>query len=188
MAKAGRKRKAGKRTASGRLSRAGALPRFDHGTERAQAMQALYGNDGSDAIGRAYRWGLIGSGSEAKNLLDTARRLSNAYWRAYETGAITCTLGERTFGSVVSLDHEKAKRREEWLNGCLRLAGDMGVRRAFDQLVIDVNPDHGPAWLDRLCWTAQQNEGRKGNEKLLYDEGDMARLREALDALETIAG
>lgn len=188
MAKAGRRRKPGKRTASGRLSRAGAIPRYDHGTEHAQAMQALYGTDGCDAIGRAYRWGLLGSGSEAKALLDAARSLSNAYWRAYETGAITCTLGERTFGSVVSLDHEKAKRREEWLNGCLRLASSMGVRRQFDELVIDVNPDHGPAWLDRLCYVEQQNRGRKGNEKLMRDEGDMARLRAALDALELIAG
>lgn len=178
MGRAGRRRKQGKRTKSGRLSRAGAITPFDHGTERAQAMQALYGNDGTDAIGRAYRAGLLGDGSEAKALLDTARSIAKAYWQAYETGAIRCTLADRSSGSVVDLDHEKIRRREEWLNGCLNDVRRMGVRRQFDQLVIDVNPDHGPAWLDRLIYAERQGDNG--------DIADRAAMRAALDALETL--
>lgn len=158
MARPGRKRKSGNRTDSGRLSRAGLGP--DRGTERTQAIQALYGPDGADAIGRAYRAGLLGEGSEAKALLDTARRISNSYWQAYATGTYTCPLADRTHGSVIDLDHEKIKRREQWLNECLTLTRRMGPQtdRAFRQLVVDVNPDQGPPWLDRLCWAAQRSD------------------------------
>ena len=181
------KRKHGvKRTKSGRISRAG-VPRYDRGTERAQAMQALYGPNGSDAIGRAYQMGLLGDGSEAKALLDTGRNIAKAYWQAYETGTIRCTLGDRQSGAVISLDHEKIRRREEWLNDCLTTARKMGVRRQFDQLVIDVHPDSGPDWLDRLCWVQEQNRHRRGSEKLFWDKADSDMLRAALDALECLA-
>jgi hypothetical protein len=158
MGRAGRKRKPGKRTASGRLSREG-ICAYDKGTEHTQAMQSLYGPDGADAIGRAYRAGLLGDlrteGAEAKALLDTARRISNAYWQAYSHGGYSCALGERSFGSVIVLDVERVKRREEWLNGCLDTVARLNSRRVFDQLVIDVNPDSGPDWLDRLCYASQ---------------------------------
>lgn len=185
MGKAGRKRKPGRRTDSGRLSRAGLAPTYDRGTERVQAMQVLYGSDGADAIGRAYRAGFLGNlhtqGAEAKAMLDTARRIANAYWQAYETGRYQCTLGDKSGGSVVSLDHERIKRREEWLEGVLRFVNSMGrdVRRAFDQLVIDVNPDQGPNWLDSLIWAQQHN-------KPLPVEA-LALLRRALDPLEVLA-
>jgi hypothetical protein len=153
------------------------VPAFDRGTERAQAMQALYGPDGADAIGRAYRGGLLGQGNEAKALLDTARRLSNAYWQAYATGSYTCPLADRTQGSVVELDQERIKRREEWLQGCLLTVQRMGAptNRAFRQLVIDVNPDSGPAWLDALLWHARVRRDP--------DPADLGRLALALDAL-----
>jgi len=176
---AGRKRKAGKRTASGRLSRA-AVDCFDRGTAQAQAMQVLYGTDGADAIGRAYRMGLLGQGNEAKTLLDTARKVANLYWRAYSTGSYKCPLSDRSGGSVVELDHERIKRGEEWLRETLQIARGMGhnVSSSFDQLVIDVHPDSGPAWLDRLCYAV-----RCGVPSL----ADKKRLREALDALEAIS-
>lgn len=175
-----RKRKAGKRTASGRLSRAAAAT-FDKGTERAQAMQVLYGQDGADAIGRAYRAGFLGQGSDAKAMLDTARSIANAYWQAYETGRITCTLADRTHGTVIDIDHAKVKRREEWLEDCLRMVNRMGhdVRRAFDQLVIDVNPDSGPKWLDNLLWADRHRKPQ--------DPADIAVLRRALDPLDILA-
>jgi len=151
MAKAGRKRKQGRRTASGQLSRAG-IPSYDKGNERAQAMQALYGQDGCDAIGRAYRAGLLGEGNEAKALLDLARALSNAYWATYASGKITCSIGDKTGGAVVDIDDARTLKREKWLNACLAHVGSMGdrYRLAFDQLVIDINPDCGPQWLDRI--------------------------------------
>lgn len=186
MAKRGRKRKAGARTPSGRLSRAKAIPvTFDKGTERAQAMQALYGPDGADAIGRAYRAGLLGNlhheGDKAKAMLDTARKIANAYWQAYETGRYQCTLAERSGGSIAVLDHESIKRREEWLEDVLRFVNGMGrdVRRAFDQLVIDVNPDHGPKWLDALLWAKQHG---KQPDPLCE-----ALLHRALDPLDLLA-
>jgi len=178
---AGRKRKPGKRTDTNRPSRAGSVPLFDRGTERAQAIVALYGQDGTDCVGRAYRAGLLGEGSDAKAMLDTARRIAKAYWSAYETGAYQCPLGNRTHGGVVSLDQEKIKRREEWLAECLSVVDKMGanVRRAFDQFVINPHPDCGPDWMDRLCFSART--------KKVPDVVDESRLRAALDALEILA-
>lgn len=181
MAK-GRKRKAGKRTKSGQLSRAGQV-RFDHGTERAQAMQALYGNDGCDAIGRAYQAGLLGQGSDAKAMLDTARRLSNAYWAAYGTGRIRCTLADRTDGGSGLDCPEKAQRREEWLSGCLDALNRLGVlhRRFFDNLVIDINPDQGPGWLDRLCYAHR-------TRSMMIEPADAQALSLAIEGLSELAG
>lgn len=179
----GRKSKSGKRTKSGQLSRAGGggAPRYDHGTERAQAMQALYGQDGSDAIGRAFKSGLLGEGHEAKALLDTARKVSKAYWRAYEVGPIRCTFGERTSGSAPP-DPAKAKATEEWLDLNLKAIDRMdptrSIRRAFDHLVIDVHPDSGPRWLDRLCWAAKQDKPASTD--------DLAMLARALTGLSWI--
>jgi hypothetical protein len=182
MAVAGRKRKAGKRTKSGRLSRAGQCL-FDRGTEHTQAMQALYGQDGSDAIGRAYRSGLLGEGQDAKALLDTARRIHNAYWQAYATGSYQCPLADRTHGSVVDLDHERIRRREAWLSDSLSFVRGMGpfVDRSFRRLCLDVHPDSGPDFLDRLCWATRQNLSVPGSDP------DAKALRAALDALEQLA-
>lgn len=181
MAKSGRKRKPGARTANGkRPSRAGYVPLIDKGTERVQAIQALYGQDNADAIGRAYRSGLLGEGAPAKAMLDTARRISNVYWAAYSNGGYQCPLGERTFGGG-NPDHEAIKRREEWLNDCLTRIRNMGpgVNRAFRQLTIDVNPDCGPDWMDRLIWASRKGIGA--------DIADQQTLRAALDALEVLA-
>jgi len=170
-----RPRKTAARTKRGRISRAAI--NFDKGTERAQAMQVLYGPDGCDAIGRAFRSGLLGCASDAKPLLDMARKVSRIYWRAYETGAVRSCIGDRTYGAVIAIDHERVKRDETWLNESLRIIERMGrnVRRSFDQLVIDVNPDSGPQWLDEL----------------LHDRGSVAgnvKLREAMDAIEALSG
>lgn len=143
MGKAGRKRKTGKRTPSGQLSRAGRL--YDKGTERAEWKQSIYGADGSDALGRAYVMGLLGE--HGQTLLATGRAIARVYWPIFGTGRIGCTLGGATGGGG---DGNKAQ--EEWLTAQLRIVDAMGIdyRRAFDDLVIDVNPDEGPCWLDRL--------------------------------------
>lgn len=181
----GRKRKAGKRTKSGRLSRAKAY-RYDKGNHRAQAMQAIYGSNGSDAIGRAYTSGLLGSGQDAKAMLDSARSVSNAYWRAYETGRIICMLGRKTGGGAA--DGAKDRKREEWLAATLQFVNRMGHahRRAFDQLVIDPHPDDGPAWLDRLLAVDRHNAAHVRG-KQLYGPRDHARLKRALEVLQAIA-
>lgn len=176
----GRTRRQAKREKNGRASRAG-VPRFDKGTERAQAMTAPYGQDGADAIGRAYRAGLLGQGSDAKALLDMARRISNAYWQAYETGRYACPLADRTHGTVAILDHQRIKRREEWLNDCLDHVRRKGpvARRAFYQLVIDVNPDCGPHFLDRLCFATRTNHAA--------GPGDQTMMATALELLRDLA-
>ena len=177
----GRKRKQGKRTKSGQLSRAG-QPNIVKGNERAQAMQALYGQDGCDAIGRAYRAGLLGQGSDAKAMLDTARRISNAYWAAYEVGPINCTLADRTGGEYSTEAAENARRREEWLSGCMDAVKALGVhqRRFFGQLVVDVNPDHGPHCLDRLVFAHR-------TARMMIEPEDANALEWALEALAMIA-
>ncbi|RKF23364.1 hypothetical protein D6851_02520 [Altericroceibacterium spongiae] len=158
------------------------MPRYDKGTERAQAMQALYGQDGCDAIGRAYRAGLLGAGSEAKALLDTARAISNAYWAAYSTGSYKSPLAGSSSGSVIAIDHAKVLKREEWLNESLCMVHTLGpqIRRAFYQLVIDVHPDCGPDWLDRLLF-ADRRAGIRA------DEDDVRMIRYALEGLAEIA-
>lgn len=182
MARAGRKRKAGARTKTGRLSRAGAIP-YDKGSERAQMMRTLYGDNWADPIGRAFEAGLLGEPDEAKPLLDYARSIHVAYWRAYLIGPIRCTLsqnGGKQTGDVIDLDAVKTRKREEWLNDNLRCVSQMGVRRQFDQLVIDINPDYGPDWLDRIIY---DRRARKATASV----SDHAKLRAALDALETLA-
>ena len=179
----GRKRKQGKRTPSGQLSRAkGQVVSFDRGTERAQQMREFYGEDCTDAIGRAYQSGLLGQGSEAKALLDTARKLFLHYWRAYEVGPIGCTLGDRTGGGSGHIDHDRVRQQEQQLQEDLCIVRGMGelVRKSFTELVIDPNPDHGPAWCDDLCFKART---RKQGEAMPGDP----RMRAALDALERLA-
>ncbi len=170
---AGRKRKKGPRTKSGQLSRKGVLPRIDRGTEITEAKIAMYGSNGSDAIGRAYMAGMLGE--DAKPLLDTARKVSRIYWQSYEVGPIRCTTGG-TSGGGNEPDHERIKRQEEWLNDKL---GQISTRSIFDALVIDVNPDRGPAWLDRLLVAK-----RLAREPL---KADMDNFCIAIDALERIS-
>jgi len=164
MAKAGRKRKQGKRERNGRISRVGE-ERIVKGNDRAQLMQELYGQDGSDAIGRAYRMGLLGQGTEAKAMLDMGRAIFNAYWSTYSHGRIKSTLGGTSAGN----DNEGSLARERWLRNQLDAVRAMGehIRKPFYQLVIDINPDCGPDWLDKR------------------DLAQMASARLALEALTT---
>lgn len=153
-AKRGRPRKKGPRTASGRLSRATLT--FDKGTERTQAKQAQFGTQGCDAIGRAYMAGLLGErdSDTARAMLDTARKLAKQYRRAYENAPYQPAIADKTGGSLAIIDHERIKRQEQELNETLKFVSSMGrqVRRAFDQLVLEDYPDHGPPLLDELIW------------------------------------
>lgn len=155
MAK-GRKRKAGPRTKSGQLSRAGKFRiKVERGNERAAKAWDLYKGNGSDAIGRAYERGFLGSGSDAKTMLDTARAISRIYWKWYNNGPPRCTLADRSSGGhppPTEEENERDQKQEDWLNAMLKVAGPMGKerRKCFDALVIDYHPDCGPAWLDRI--------------------------------------
>lgn len=173
----GRTRKPGRRTKSGRLSRAGIIPvRIDKGNERAQMMTELYGTNGSDAIGRAFERGLLGDGAGAKTMLDTARAIHRAYWAFYVCGPIRCALADRN-GASIAEDSERERRQEQWLATMLKTAGRQGSpeRTLFDQLVVDVQPDCGPGYLDRILAGAP-------------DASDWGRLATALDGLAMCAG
>lgn len=171
----GRKRKTGRRLKSGRLARPIEL-RIVKGNDKAEAMKAIYGQDGCDAIGRAYRAGLLGEGNDAKKLLDTARSIARAYWAWYANGPIRCTLGDRNGAAVID-DRERERKQEEWLRHMLTLAGRGGSneRTLFDQLCINIEPDCGPAWLDRII----------ANKAMMSDH---ARLGSALASLHRCAG
>ena len=159
MARRGRKRKNIAREPSGRPSRKGRVRiQFDHGTERARTKFERYGTDGADAIGRAYQAGLLGEQADA--IKDTSRRIAKAYWPMLEIGSYRCTLNDRFGGSNDSTDSARAKAREQWLTGILRAVDALGQahRRAFDELVIDVHPDSGPPWLERMIYARSRGD------------------------------
>ena len=141
MAK-GRPRKNGRRDAKGKL-RPIIMP--DRGNERTAAKRDKFGTDGGDAIGRAFRSGLLGE--DGQRLMQTARSFHRAYWPMFGVGAVGCTLGDRSGGGGDgNLD------RERWVVKTVTRIDKMGRdhRRAFDELVLDFNPDYGPHWLDAL--------------------------------------
>lgn len=181
MAKRGRPRKKGPRTASGRLSRA--APIFDKGTDKAQAKQAQFGTQGCDAIGRAYMAGLLGQrdSDTAKAMLDTARKLAKQYRRAYENAPYQPAIADKTGGSIAVIDHERIKRQEQELSEAIKFVSSMGrnVRQAFDSLVLEEHPDHGPAWVDELIWAKAH-----GREPSLAAK---SLLSLALDPLDILA-
>lgn len=157
MAKRGRKRKQGRREPSGRIQRKSVLQVApDRGTDAMQAKAAMYGSHGTDAIGRAYMAGLLGQidSASARAMLDTARKLSRDYHRAYEQAPYKGTLADRTGGSVIDLDHARIRQTEERLREALHMVDRMGrqVRLAFYSLVIEQHPDSGPPWLENMIW------------------------------------
>lgn len=168
----GRNRKKGKRTPSGQLSRAG-KPR-DRGSEAAEAKASLYGTDGTDALGRAYRFGLIDQQAR-----DTGRALGRAYWPIFGVGPLSCTLGARSGRGNIP-DEDQELNRENWLNDRLDEVNALGsdIRKAFDDLVIDINPDSGPAWLDRLIHAKRTERD--------CDNRDLVRLAQAMTGLEML--
>lgn len=121
--------------------------RRDAGTDAAQRKRELYGTDGCDSIGRAYRAGLLGE--DGQKFLQTGRSINRAYWAAYGQYSFTCALGTRTGAAN---ENENSLERERWLNHTLREIDSMGreYRKAFDELCIDFAPDYGPRWLDKL--------------------------------------
>ena len=179
MAK-GRKRKSCRREPNGKPSRKG-IPRLtiDKGTERLQMKQEDFGTEGADAIGRAFMAGLLGE--DGGILKDHARKLFSAYWPMMEVGRYNCTLNDRSGGSNDNFDPEAVKLREKWLNKQLATADKMGrtQRKVFDQLVIDMNPDSGPSWLDSLIW--HKAHGRS------FPRSDQTALDMAVGVLRKLA-
>jgi hypothetical protein len=168
----GKPRKSGRRLADGRLSRA-KDDRYDHGTDCARKKRAAYGTDGCDAIGRAYRSGLLGE--DGQRLLQTGRSINRAYWAAYGQYGLTSALGNRVGGPD---DDGNSLAREKWLNATLREIDSMGRdhRKAFDELCLDFHPDYGPRWLDNII-SCRHDAPRS----------DWSRLAKALEVLEELS-
>lgn len=139
----GRPRKQGRRDAKGKL-RPIIMP--DGGNDKAKAKKEKYGTDGWDAVGRAYRSGLLGEDGQA--LMKAARDVFRTYWPMYGVGKVGCTLGDRGGGG----SYMGEKRSEDWLAKQMDKVGPVGSGRrlAFDQLVLNDHFDEGPAWLDIL--------------------------------------
>jgi hypothetical protein len=137
--------------------------------------------DTVDAIGRAYVAGLLGLGEHARDLLIAGRKIASQYWRVLGFGTPDSLAKFQPQNPFTPLDPAVEKIREDALNVALDLVGQRGrdVRRCFDQLVIDPNPDSGPAWLDRIVYAH-----RRGNRAT---EGEYNALRLAVEGLEAIA-
>ena len=179
MARAGRKRKEGRRDEKGKL-RPIIMP--DRGNERTAAKREKFGTDGADAIGRAYRAGLLGE--DGQILMQTARSFHRAYWPMFGVGQPGCTLGDRTGGGGEgNIDSER------WVVKTVNRIGAMGrdYRKAFDELVLDFNPDFGPSWLDQLIFLAEQRAiANKRLASPAIEDGTAEGIRLGIEALETI--
>ena len=162
MARAGRKRKDGRRDAKGKL-RPIIMP--DRGNDRTAAKRERFGTDGADAIGRAYRSGLLGDEQEGKPLLDAARNFKKAHKKSGVTvGDPQCALNQSRGGSMyVDPDPQSTRRREQRMFDSLWAAGPRAsmASNAFYGLVVAEHPDSGPGWLDRLILGGATDEDRE---------------------------
>jgi len=178
MARAtGRKRKPGKRTESGRISRAGAVPLFDHGSDRVRAMRDKFGTDYNTALGRAFAFGLLGQGNEAKDRYSLGKRLAKVRQRYYGHRRPTCALDNSPRGNVILIitedELERALADKAWLKQA-EAKIDQGCAPYLDQLLSDLYTDTGPYWLANLI------EGPS-------DARDRMVLDAALKALDALA-
>lgn len=192
MGKAGRKRgklskgqPAGSRSASGRLRARDPLRVGPcDGIVRRRAMLGVAADDREtfDALGRAWAAGLLHPDpARAKAMLDAGRRMAAQYWRSY--GFLTPDSLARFQPSAASApaNDDDQRRREEALTSSLDAVLKIGrsTRFAFDQLVIDMNPDSGPPFLDRIIFAHRQRQKAS--------ETDYALLRRACDGLEVVS-
>lgn len=159
------------------------VPANDDGKDEVEQFYT----DTCDALGRAYCAGLLGSGERAKDLLVAGRKIARQYWIVYADGTVSSNALARFFPVEPRKPMSEEERdqadsiREQALTDALKLVRARGhdVRRYFDQLVIDVNPDHGPAWLDAIVWANRHHK--------TPSERDSNMLRLAVEGLEAVA-
>lgn len=154
------------------------------GLIRKRAAYGIADNDAdyADAIGRAHIAGLLGSGDRAKDLVVAARKIAWQYWRVFrpEFGTPDSLARFQPQAPTGRPDPERERILEDAMNDSLDSIGKAGrnVRTAFDQLVIDMNPDHGPAFLDRLIFARKTCRSP--------DPRDSQMMAWALEALNVI--
>lgn len=161
------------------------------GVLRKRETYGVAANDGDycDAIGRAYIAGLLGSDERAKILVQAARRVAWQYWRIYrpEFGSPDSLARYQPQSASRQLEPSEERMLEKALNDSIKSVEKLDRpyrfgnphRAAFDQLVIDTNPDHGPPWLDEIIFAHRQ--------KREPDPRHMRALDCARKALEEIA-
>lgn len=178
----GRPRKAGKRTRSGRLSLTAAQRRVT-GNDRAEEKKRLFGQEGVDAIGRAWVSGLLGDPAEARVLVQAARSLRQSYSVTFGHGKPGCPLNQDRSGggeAPAALDRQKRLLRQLLL---------LEKRPAsFDELVLHEYPDNGPLWLDSIIFAQSRSERLPNYHRYVMAGKDGQRLRAAIDALKNLAG
>ena len=175
----------GLRTASGRKrNRAPLRVAACDGIIRRREMYGAPANDMDthDALGRAWQAGLLHNDRQrAKVLLDAGRKIAAQYWRVYGFPTPDSLARFQPQDARGIMDPAKEKIREDALNDALEIVGKRGrvVRKYFDELVIDMNPDAGPRWLDRIIFAHRRRERAA--------EQDYAWLKLAIEGLETVA-
>ena len=189
MAKSKRKlmkgQPAGARSASGRLrNRTPGIVPPSIGVTRRKELYRVPANDTNtcDAIGRAYIAGLLHNDrGRALELMNAGRKIAAQYWRVLGFATPDSLARFQPSQPFTPMDPATEKIREDAFNVALGMVDARGrdVRRAFDHLVIDPNPDSGPPWLDRIVWAHRKGE-RAG-------ERDYALLRLAIEGLEALA-
>lgn len=208
MARAGRKRKQGKRhpsgdlvrqrvdrgTAEGRLQRARGCGQLDPQVSllwlqgRAEEAIGSVANDhgeGRDAIGRAWLAGLLEyEGKDPAALLLAGRKLHHLYWDYfYQLNSASATY-EPKVRSMAS-GFERDRMIDEQLNARNAVLDRLdretrGVRKAVYAICVDHHYDFGPEWLDRLI--ALRSAGSRYAET-----SDWAMMRLALKGLGELA-
>lgn len=154
------------------------------GVERRKALMGVPANDTNtcDAIGRAYVAGLLhGAPDRALELMNAGRKIATQYWRVLGFTTQDSLARFQPSQPSTPMDPALEKLREDAFNVALSLVDARGrdVRRAFDHLVIDPQPDSGPPWLDRIIYA--QRRGQRASE------GDYAMLRLAVEGLSALA-
>ncbi|HEX7854461.1 MAG TPA: hypothetical protein VF503_12270 [Sphingobium sp.] len=188
----------GTRSASGRKRRRAEEERVEP-SMGVMRKRAAYGGMGSpedccDALGRAHLSGLIlahvvanlpdqaDPAAAAKEMLRVGRDVAWKYWRIYGFHTANALARFQPEGPSRRLDPLEEKALEDRLNNALDRVGRMGhqTRRDFDGLVIDLNPDHGPQWLDDVIFSHRA--------KRQAEPRDLGRLNRAMEALAALAG
>lgn len=189
MAKRGRPRKAGPRDKKGKLR---PVQMRDHGNDKTSVKHELFGSDGADAIGRAYRMGLLGE--EGQSLVSKARTIKKVRMATTEAQTkfnMRCALNQGGGGVMsIDLDPDGQLARERRMFDALSCGRKTQMRSlAFDGLVIGDYSDSGPAWLDRLLiWEFEKIEakrqGREPRESCKPYRMDEELLKEGIEALK----
>ena len=150
MAKAGRKRKPGKRTQSDRPSRAGVLQLFDRGSDWVQKMRDRFGQDYTTPLGRAYAAGLLGDDDIGKMRYDAAKKFQRIRRRVFSHREITCPLDQTPKGGSFAPDNDRDLDDQQWLYAAMDSIEQSGCAPWFSQLLSTQYTDSGPPWLDKI--------------------------------------